>query len=175
MGLNFYLGQVFSVGAWSVLLISYWRNKDNKILYLQIVSCIFFLLNYIFLGAYTGLFVIFFEMIRDILYINFKNDRKIYMLTIPIYILIGIFSYDGVWSIFSVLAALNDGYALIYKGNKVVFLGIITYLLWMVYDLYCLNYMSVLAEFVLICSNIFVLIRGNDMINARKGEVIRKT
>lgn len=159
--MNFYLAQFFSFIAWVILIFSFWKNKNNKILYLQVISCIFFALNYIFIGAWTGLFVVIFEMIRDLLYIKLSDDMKIFISTIPVYIIIGIFCYDGVLSLFSVLAAINDGYSLVYTGNKLVFLAIITYILWFVYDISCNNYINAFAEIIVIISNVIILIRGN--------------
>lgn len=163
MNLNFYLAQVTSLLAWFFLIFSYWKNKDNKILYLQLISCIFFVLNYLFLGAYTGLFVVFFEIIRDSLYIKLNDDKKTFLYTLPVYALIGIFSYDGFWSLFSIFASLNDGYALIFKEEKVVFLGIITYILWLIYDIYYFSLPNIIAESILILSNIIILLRKKDV------------
>ena len=163
MDINFFLGQLTSILAWMFLIISYWKNKDDKILYLQILSCIFFVLNYLFLGAYTGLFVVFFEIVRDYLYIKFDDDKKTFMYTLPIYALIGIFSYDGFWSLFSIFASLNDGYALIFKQKKVVFLGIVTYVLWLIYDIRYFSLPNVLLESILIISNLIILLRKKDV------------
>ena len=41
MGLNFYLAQLSAILAWIFLIISYWKNKDEKLLYLQVIACIF--------------------------------------------------------------------------------------------------------------------------------------
>jgi len=173
MDLNFYLAQIMALLAWIFLIISYWKNKDDKLLYLQVIACILLSLNYIFLKAYTGIFIVFFEIIRDILYIKYENDKKTFILTLPIYALIGIFTYDGILSLFSVFAALNDGYSLIYKGKKVVILGILTYTLWLIYDIYCKSYTSVIAEIIIIVSNIIILIRRKktkkETINIRRG------
>ena len=32
MDLNFYLAQITAILAWIFLIISYWKNKDNKLL-----------------------------------------------------------------------------------------------------------------------------------------------
>ena len=165
--LNFYLAQITSLLAWVFLIYSYWKNKDDKLLYLQLISCIFFALNYVFLGAYTGLFVVFFEIFRDYLYIKFDDDKKTFLFTLPIYALIGIFSYDGIWSLFSIFASLNDGYALIYKGKRVVFLGIVTYVLWLVYDIRYFSLPNVLAESALIISNLVILFQKDKKNNKK--------
>ena len=167
MDLNFYLAQITAVLAWLFLIVSYWKNKNDNLLVLQIVSGAFFLLNYIFLGAYTGLLVICFEMVRDYLYIKFKDDKKTFLCTLPVYAVIGIFSYDGVWSLFSILASVNDGFALTYHGKKVVFLGIITYILWIVYDLYCASYANVLAESIVVISNLIILLKTKNSDNKK--------
>lgn len=172
MELNFYLAQITSLFAWFFLIISYWKNKDNKILYLQLLSCIFFVLNYLFLEAYTGLFVVFFEIIRDYLYVKFEDDKKTFLYTLPVYAFIGIFSYDGFWSLFSILASLNDGYALIYKGKKVVSLGIITYVLWLIYDIRYFSLPNIIAESILIISNLIILlIKKESKYNIRRGRL----
>ena len=163
MDLNFYLAQITAILAWLFLIISYWKNKDDKLLYLQIVANIFFLLNYIFLGAYTGLFVVFFEITRDVLYAKFEDDKKTFFYSLPIYALIGITSFDGFWPLFSIFASLNDGYALIYKGKKVVFLGTITYILWLIYDIYCFSFANVFAESLVILSNLTILMTGKTL------------
>lgn len=174
MDLNFYLAQITAILAWIFLIISYWKNKDNKLLVLQVISCIFFILNYIFLKAYTGLFVIVFEIIRDSLYIKLEDDKKTFIYSLPIYAMIGLFSYDGFWSLFSIFASLNDGYALIYKGKKVVFLGIITYVLWLIYDLYYVSYANVIAEAAVIISNITILIIGKKTFEGKRTSIRRK-
>lgn len=162
MDLNFYLAQISAILAWTFLVISFWKNKDNKLLFLQILANIFFLLNYVFLGAYTGLFVVFFEMFRDYLYIKRDDDKRIFLFSLPIYLIIGIFSFDGILSLFSIGASVNDGYSLIYHGKRVVWLGIITYVLWLIYDLYYLSYINALAEGIVIISNIIILFIQKD-------------
>ena len=171
MDLNFYLAQITAVLAWVILIISYWKNKDDKILYLQVISCIFFALNYVFLGAYTGLLVVIFEIVRDCLYIKFKDDRKIFFSTLSIYFLIFVFGFEDFLSLFSIFASFFSGYSLIYKGRKVLIFGIISYVLWLIYDFYCFSYMNVLAGVILIVSNMVILIRGNSLNNSKKGIV----
>ncbi len=156
--IRFYLAQLFAVIAWTILIISYWKNKNDKILYLQVLACAFFILSYAFLEAWTGLLVVVFELFRDYLYIKFKDDKKTFLYTLPIYIIISTFSYNTKWSLFAVLASLCDGYALTYHGKKVVFLGILTYLLWLIYDVFCHSYAGALAAGILIISNVIILV-----------------
>ncbi len=167
--MNFYLAQVFGILAWILLFISYWKNGNNKLLYLQIISCLFFVLNYSFLGAVSGILVVSFEIIRDYLYTKIKNPMSVFMLSIPFYIVISIFSYDGFFSLFSIFASLFDAYALTKKNKKVVVLGIITYVLWLIYDISYASYSTIIPEIILIFSNLIILINyRNAYLNSNK-------
>lgn len=157
--MGFYLAQCFGALAWMFLFISYYKNGNNKILYLQILSCLFFALNYGFLGAYTGICVVLFEMIRDYLYVKVKNPMKVFYFSLIFYFLIALFSYDGFWSLFSVLASISDAYSLTKKNKKVIVLSIITYGLWLFYDLNYASYATLFAESMLIVSNVIILLR----------------
>ena len=152
------LANIFDVIAWLILVYSFWKNKDNKLLWIQLLANLFFLLNYLLLDAHTGLWVVFFEMFRNYLYIKLDDDKKTFYIFLPIFVLIGITTFKGFLSLFSVGAALNDGYSLIHNGRKVVWLGIITYILWLIYDLSVMSYVNVIAETIVIISNIIILI-----------------
>lgn len=155
----YYIAQIFGALAWIFLLISYWKSGSKKLLYFQLIACIFFAANYSILGAKTGIIIVIFEIIRDFLYIKVKKPIKIFYITIPFYILIAIFTGKNLPSLFSVFASLIDSYALTKKNNKVVMLGIVTYSLWIVYDLYYKNYITIIAEIFLIISNLIVLFK----------------
>ena len=163
MTLNTFLGHTSEAIAWAFLIGSYWKNKNDGLLVLQVISCIFFILNYLFLGAFTGLSVIIFEIIRDLFYIKLKNDKKFFCFTLPIYALIGYFTYDGFGSLFSIFASVCDGYALTHHGKKVVFLGLLVYVLWLIYDIYVFSIFSVIAESILIISNLIILFKTKDV------------
>lgn len=160
--MEFYLAQISGVLAWILLFISYWKNGNNKLLYLQVASCLFFALNYFFLGAFSGLLVVIFEMIRDYLYTKVKNPNKAFLISSPFYIIISLFSFEGIISLFSVFASTLDAYALTKKNKKVVVLGIFTYILWLIYDIKYASYGTIIAETILIISNSIVLIKYNN-------------
>ena len=50
-----------------------------------------------------------------------------------------------------------------YKGKKVVFLGTITYILWLIYDIYCFSFANVFAESLVILSNLTILMTGKTL------------
>ncbi len=157
--MEFVLAQLSGALAWAFLLYSYWRNGNNKIIYLQLLSCVFFAINYGLLGAFSGLIVVIFEIFRDYLYTKVKDPMKVFYICIPFYIIISIFSFENIISLFSVLASICDSYALTKKNKKVVVLGILTYTLWLIYDIFYASYGTLAAEIFLILSNTVVLVK----------------
>lgn len=157
--MEFIFAQLSGALAWAFLLYSYWRNGNSRIIYLQLISCVFFAINYGLLGAFSGLIVVIFEIFRDYLYTKVKDPMKVFYICIPFYIIISIFSYENIISLFSVLASICDSYALTKKNKKVVILGIVTYTLWLIYDIFYASYGTLAAEIFLILSNSVVLIK----------------
>ena len=90
----------------------------------KILSTILYCLHYYLLGAYSGLFICMFEVIRDFLYYKTNLDKYIFVFTIPVYIFSGIYSYKTLVDLFPILASLIDGYSLTSK-KKIVVMGAI--------------------------------------------------
>jgi len=155
----FYIAQVFGALGWIFLLVSFWKSGSKKLLYLQLIACALFAVNYGLLGAFSGMLIVLLELFRDFLYIKVKDKMKIFYMVLPCYLLISIFINDGLISLFSVAASICDSYALTRKNKEVVAIGILTYALWLIYDLSFESYSTVIAEIFLIISNIVVLIK----------------
>ena len=73
-------------------------------------------------------------------------------------IIIGILNFSGILSILPALASLIDGFSLANKKTIVVVGGIASYTVWLIYDLYVGSISGVITAFILIISNIFILI-----------------
>lgn len=159
---NIMLAQVLGLIAWLLLVYSYWREDIDRLLYYQVLSCIFYALHYYLLGAVSGLVVVVFELVRDMSYYKTDKDKYLFLGSIPIYILLGIFTYDGVLSLFSPIASAIDGFFLTFKKKYAVLGSFFTYILWIIYDLYCGSYISVVTELIIVISNILVLIKEKD-------------
>lgn len=154
----FVLAQIFGFLAWLCLLISYYRKNTNKILFLHIFSIVFYLLNYLFLGAWSGLFIIVLELIRDSLYYKTDKDDLIFLLTLPIYIILLLFAWGDYIEIIPIVASLFEGFTLTKKKGIIVPGAIIVYSMWIVYDLNVASYSGVLTDILIVFSNIGILI-----------------
>ena len=154
----FVLAQISGFLAWLSLLISYYRKNTNKILVFHILSIVFYLLNYVFLGAWAGIFIIAVELIRDSLYYKTDKDNLIFLLTIPIYILLFIVYRNDFVELIPIVASLFEGFTLTKKKSVVVPGALIVYSMWVVYDISVGAYTGALTDGLIVISNIGILI-----------------
>ena len=164
MNLYFLFIQLINVVAWILLVASYYREDTNKIIILQIISTILQCLHYYLLGAYIALFICAFEVVRDFLYYKTNLDKYIFILTIPFYIISGIYSYKTLVDLFPILASLIDGYTFTCKKKIVVIGAIFSYGLWVIYGIKVMSYSGAITDGLVLLSNIFVLFFDNDII-----------
>ncbi|MEE3342675.1 MAG: YgjV family protein [Bacilli bacterium] len=164
----FIFAQIIGLIAWGLLVYSYYKKNIDEILKYQVVGGIFEVLHYFMLGAFSGLTVVILELIRDFGYYKAKNDKIIFILTIPVYFFIGYFSYNHFMDLLPVAASCVDGYALTNRKKIAVVGSIINNCLWLIYDLYCGSYVGVIAEILFIISNIYVMWIDNNKIKSKK-------
>ena len=154
----FVLAQISGFLAWIALLISYYRKNTNKILVLHILSIVFYLLNYVFLGAWAGIFIIAVELIRDSLYYKTDKDNLIFLSTIPIYIILFIIYRNDFVELIPIAASLLEGFTLTKKKIIVVPGALIVYSMWVIYDISVGAYTGALTDGLIVMSNMGILI-----------------
>lgn len=152
--------QVIGVISWIIFLLSYYSKRINRVLFMQIVSSILDCICYALLGAWTGLLISLFELIKGFGYYKTDKDKYIFIFTIPIYVIIGFISEKSIFTIVPIMASLIDGFAVLRSEKNAVKGGIISNLLWMVYDLSFLDYAGVLSDLTLVVSNISIVAYG---------------
>lgn len=171
MNIHFIFIQLIGIIAWIFLLISYYREDTNKILIFQIISTILYGIHYYLLGAHTAIYICIFSLIIDYSYYKTDLDKYIFYISIPIYIIIGIINYKIVSDILPIISSLVDGYTLT-KHKKIVVIGaVISYTLWIIYDIRVESYSGVITDIILAVSNIFILTKINIL---KKDTVIHK-
>ncbi len=158
MNLYFVFIQILGFLAWIILVISYYRKNTNKILVFQIISTILFCVHYFLLGAYSGLLICIFEVVRDSLYFKSDKDNYIFIGSLIVYVVSSIITYTSILDLFPYLASLIDGFFLTKKRKIVVFGAIVTYVLWFIYDMYALSYSGAITDAILVLSNMSILL-----------------
>ena len=158
MNLYFIFIQILGFIAWILLVLSYYRKNTNKILVFQIISTVLFCVHYFLLGAYSGLLICVFEVIRDYLYFRSDKDNYIFIGSVIVYIISSIITFTSILDLFPYLASMIDGFFLTQKKKIVVFGAIVTYVLWFIYDMYAKSYSGAITDAILIMSNLSILL-----------------
>ena len=160
ISLNLYFIFIQFIGflAWFLLAVSYYRKDTDRILSVQLVANILFCLHYFLLGAYSGLLICVYDVLRDYLYYKTDKDNYIFVGSLVIYFISSVLTYTSLLDLFPYLASLIDGFFLTKKRVVVVFGAIITYTLWLLYDLYALSYSGAITDAIIIISNIYILL-----------------
>ncbi len=154
----FIIAQILGIEALLLLVISYRKKETNEILIVQAISSLCYVVHYFLLGAFSGLFTCFIDFIRDMLYFKTDKDKLLFFISIPFYILVGIFSYNRIIDILPIIACIIDGYILT-KNRKTIIIGsIICWTLWLTYDFVYMSYSGVLTSLIIIVSNLSILI-----------------
>ena len=160
MSIIYYIGQGCAILAWILLLISYHAKRENRVIFYQIMSSILYILNYFCIGALTGFWISIFELIKSIGYYKTDKDKYIFLYTLPVYLIIAIFTGFNIITLFAILGSLIDGFVLLKSKKTMVVGGMISYTLWIVYDLYFLDYAGALSDLFVVISNLTILIKG---------------
>ena len=162
MDLWFYFIQLIGFVAWILLAFSYYRKDTNHILVFQIISTILFCVHYLLLGAYSGLLICVYEVIRDYSYYKTDADNYIFIGSIIVYAISAYITFTSILDLFPYLASMIDGFFLTKKRVIVVLGAIVTYTLWLIYDLYAKSYSGAITDGIIIISNLYILIFRKD-------------
>jgi len=152
--------QLTGVIGWLLLVYSYYKDDIDKLLFVQIISSIFYCINYFLLGAYSGLIVCFIELLKGIGYYKTDKDDLIFLCSMPVYLLMIIFSYDSFISLLPIIGSIIDGFSLT-KNKDIATMGsIISNILWVLYDILIFAYAVAITDGILVISNISILVLG---------------
>lgn len=162
--MQFILIQLIGLLAWLFLVFSYYRKNTNKILVFQIIGTLLYCLHYFLLGAYSGLFICLFETLFDYGYYKTDKDKYIYIASVPIRILGGVFTFNTIYDVLPILASLTDGYTLTKKKKIVVIGAVISYTLWVIYDICVMSISGAITDGIIVLSNLSILIFGYNII-----------
>lgn len=149
--------QLLGLLAWLVLLMSYYRKDTNRILVFQIIATALYCVHYFLLGAYSGLFICMVEVVCDFLYFKTDKDDLIYKCSVPFRIFGGILSFQFFVDILPIAASLIDGYSLTKKKDKVVFGAIVSYTLWVIYDIGVGSWSCAITDGLVVVSNLSII------------------
>lgn len=160
--LAYVMSQVFTIFNYVFLAATYYVKDRKKLLVINFISLLCNSMAYFLLKAYSGFAMCMVAVIRNIIFLLDKNktdkiqkkDIVILVVLLLISVISAIFTYDGIFSLLSVVAAMLFTYAIWQKNTKTYkFLGIIVSILYCLYNIYVKSIFGVLLELVILGSS----------------------
>ena len=161
----FKLSQLFGILAAFSMFASSWQKTRNKILFYLIFDNIFYFLQYLLLGAYSGAMSNIVGLLRTISFSK-KGKNRFYKTNIMLYIIVilhvfvGLVTYDGILSLFPIFASILYAIVLWQDNTTRIRIGTsIVLFMWIIYNFNIQAYISFLAYIVLFLSYLLSIIR----------------
>lgn len=175
--------QIFGLLGSVAMLLSNWQKTKTKILSLLIIDSFCYCMQYLLLGALTGVFTNIIGLIRIIIFkykrkINFLQNKIILYIIIALYIVIGIITYDKITSILPMLGAAIYTITLWNENVKNIRIGsLIMLFAYFVYNITVSAFVGALVEGLLLTSTILSIIKldilpNNTRIHISKNKTI---
>ena len=157
------IGNIFGIIGLIYSAVAYHKKEKKDILKLLIISNSLSLIQYMFLQAYTGCITIIISIIRNIIALKKrdKNENIILAIFIILYIVMGIITYNSIFSILPIIASII--YVIgIWNGNENIIrkTGLINMYLWLIYSISTFALAGAIQNIILIIST-HIAIRNN--------------
>ena len=157
------IGNIFGIIGLIYSAVAYHKKEKKDILKLLIIANSLSLIQYMFLQAYTGCITIIISTIRNIIALKKrdKNENIILAIFIILYIVMGIITYNSIFSILPIIASII--YVIgIWNGNENIIrkTGLINMYLWLIYSISTFAVAGAIQNIILIIST-HIAIRNN--------------
>lgn len=141
-----------------ILLLSNFGKTKTQILFLQTISFFFKSIHYLLLGGFSGFLISLVSMIRNIIFLKIEKTILWLITFIFLYLLMGIYSYENIFSVLPVLATII--YTLTVNKNNLLYLRtglIITSIVWLIYNIYINSYSGIIVQIITLVSNMILV------------------
>lgn len=156
--LSYILSQLFAIIYYIIFCITYYMKNKKNILVLGVVSIFIHSISYALLGGWSAVAMGIVAVLRNIIFIfEEKKEKKSNGILYTLFFITtfsGILTYHSIFSILPIIATLLYTYSIWQSNTKIYkLLGIITGILFVIYNIYIKSIFGIIAEFILtICS-----------------------
>ena len=165
------ISQVFGICGFIASLIAFHRKDKRNILKTSIISNILDLIHYLLLGAYSGAITKVLAMLRNYFVILKEKYPKLsnvfyLIIFVILYVLASVITYNGLFSVLPLLAALI--YILVlWNGDeqKVRMAAFFGYILWLIYNIFVFSIAGIISNAVSIISVLIAIINNMKKVN----------
>ena len=161
--MEYFIAQIFGTFALITCFISYQKTNKKDFFIVQLITNIFYGIQYLILQAYSGCISSVISLLKNVLFYNLeKRNKKIsicYLLIfVSAFIIAGIFTYEGIYSMIPIFIHSIYTCATWFKDLKITYtLSLGTSILWIIYSLIVGAYVSIIASVVELVAGILGL------------------
>ena len=161
------LAQILGFIALIFIVLSYQNTKKEKFLLIQIFANLFFGLQYFALKAFSALCSSIVSLLRTIIFFKYEKETKkapIWILSLIMIsiIILGFFSFEGIYSLIPIIIALAYTYGTWQNNLKLTYIiGIIASILWIYYNFLVGAYVSIMGSIFELLASLIGFIKLN--------------
>lgn len=182
--LTYVLSQIFIIINYIISITAYQVKSRKLILILNFTATIATAISYTLLSAYTGLAMTLVAIIRNIIFLidNRKHEKQNKVTKRDIIILaslyaisisFAVFTYEGIFSLMSVLATMIYTFSIWQKNTKIYkLLGIPVGLAAIIYNIYIFSIFGIIFESLLASSATLGLLKELKLEKLKKANLI---
>ncbi len=170
----YWIAQGFGVLGLLVMVISLFQKNKDKMLGYVVFNGIFFGIEYLLLGAFSGMFSNFFGIFRT--YVSKEKEKhrnlnkwNVLLFFIIGYTIIGFISFDGkIISLLPIIAEIIYVITLWQKDVGRIRIGtLLMVILWLIYDIFVKAYPSMITDLIVMSSTIIAIVM-KDVLKRRE-------
>lgn len=164
--LNTLIVQIIGAIGYTTLALSYFKKEKKQILFMQIISYIFFTIHYYLLNGITGAIcnlIGLFALVTIYLFEKYKLKSKIYVSILFMILLIGIniMTFQNIYSIFPLVASVIVIISFLEDNeNTIRWIGVLAAICWLLYAIVYKSYIAIVFE-VITCINVTIALMKN--------------
>ena len=171
--MNPILIQIIGGIGYSILAFSYFKKNKKDILFMQIISYLFFTVHYYLLSGITGAVCNVLGLISFIIIYLFdkfdvKNKNLLTICIIPFVIVISFITYENIYSVFPIVASVVAILSFLADSESIIrAIGVVAAVCWLIYAIVYGSYVAIVFEVITL---IFVAIAfiKNEVLRRKK-------
>ncbi len=105
------LTQIMGFMGMFVILLAYFQKCDTTVKKLMLLSSLFWGAHFYLLGTYSWLAAVVIWVFRLLLSIKFERNKKAFLSILTLTIIVGYFTYDGIYSLLPVITSISGAYS----------------------------------------------------------------
>ena len=165
MGVSFVAAQVFGVFGLIAMVISLFQRGRSKMLLFVILNCIFFIVEYLLLGAFAGMGGNIVALVRTVLFKKKGEDERfnniwVYIGVMIAYTIMAFLTFDGPISLMPIIAEYIYATALWQTKVSYIRYGTaIMVIFWLIYDIIVCAYPSAICDAIVFTSTVVSIVK----------------